>query len=109
MSQVCWGVERHYSIGRLVSVQQKSRDKVDMYLVNTPVTTAVPYFEITVRLGDSDYVAEHTLRHSEEELPPDWISGADVSVRLDKHSLFLRRSDGSEVQWIIVKKIHDKK
>lgn len=95
---------KQYSTGKVLDVQQKTRDKVDMYLVNTPVTTAVPYFEVTVRLGDTDYVAEYTPRHAEEQLPVDWVSGADVGVRLEKHSLFLKRTDGSEIRWIIVRR-----
>src|SRR5437763_12097254 len=84
MVQFCWGVGRQYSLGRIIEVQQKSRDKVDMYLVNTPVTTAVPYFEMTVRVGDTGYLAEYSPRHSGEELPSDWATGADVGVRVEK-------------------------
>lgn len=75
-----------------------------MYLVNTPVTTAVPYFEITVRLNDTDYVTEYTPRHADEELPEDWKPEADVNVRMQKHYLFLKRPGGSEVQCIVVKR-----
>lgn len=109
MGHAVWGAERSYVTGKLVSVEHKTRDKVDMYLVNTPVTTAVPYFELTVQLGDTDYVAEYTPRHGGEELPVDWIAGAEVSVRVVKHSLFLKRHDGSETQWIVVKKSREKK
>jgi len=100
-----FGVEKPFSPGRVIDVQQKNRDKVDMYLVNTPVTTAVPYFEITVELGHTDYVAEFTPRHSQEQLPQDLKPGADVEVRLEKRHLFLKRPDGAEMQWIITKRI----
>jgi len=100
-----FGVEKPFSPGRVIDVQQKTRDKVDMYLVNTPVTTAVPYFEITVELGHTDYVAEFTPRHSQEQLPQDLKPGADVEVRLEKRHLFLKRPDGAEMQWIITKRI----
>jgi len=98
-------VDKAYSPGKLIDVQQKSRDKVDMYLVNTPVTTAVPYFELTVELGNTDYVTEYTPRHSQEELPQSWKTGAEVEVRVEKRHLFLKRPDGSEMQWIITKRI----
>jgi hypothetical protein len=100
-----FAVEKPFSAGKLVDVQNKTRQKVDMYLVNTPVTTEVPYFEITVELGHTDYVAEYTPRHSEEQLPPDWRPGEEVQVRVEKRHLFLKRPDGSEMQWIITKRI----
>lgn len=75
-----------------------------MYLVNNPVATEVPYYEITVRVGQTDYRAEYTPRHPEEELPDAWVNGAEVSVRLEKHHLLLKRPDGSELQWILLKK-----
>lgn len=98
------GAQKVYSKGKFIEVQQKSRDKVDMYLVNTPVTTAVPYFEIAVELGETDYVAEYTPRHSAEELPDAWRPGESVEGRVEKHHLFLKRSDGTEMQWIITKR-----
>ncbi len=100
-----FGVEKAYTAGKLVDVQQKSRDKVDMYLVNTPVTTAIPYFEVTVEVGNTDYVAEYTPRHAQEELPQDWKAGVDVQVRTEKRHLFLKRPDGSDMQWSITKRI----
>ena len=98
------GVQKHYTTGKFLDVQQKSRDKVDMYIVNTPVTTAVPYFEISVELGETDYLADYTPRHSAEELPEAWRPGESVEARVEKHHLFLKRSDGSEMQWIITKR-----
>jgi hypothetical protein len=100
-----WGVQHEYSSAKIVDEQRKTREKVDMYLVNTPVTSAVPYFEITVRLDQTDYVAEYTPRHPEEDLPQSWVVGADVSVRMEKHALFLKRSDGSDMRWTLLKRI----
>jgi len=99
------GVEKPFSTGKLIEVDHKTREKVDMYLVNTPVTSAVPYFELRLHLGTIDYIAEYTPRHSEEELPSEWKAGFDVEVRFDKRHLFLKRPDGSEMQWIITKRI----
>lgn len=103
-----FAVEKSYASGKLIDVQQKTREKVDMYLVNTPVTTAVPYFEVTVELGSTDYIAEYTPRHSQEQLPPDWKPEANLDVRVEKRHLFVKRPDGSEMQWNITKRIRAK-
>jgi hypothetical protein len=96
--------QKTYVQGKFVALQQKSRDRVDLYLVNTPITTAVSYFEVTVEFGDVDYVAEYTPRHSGEELPEAWKPDQAVRGRVDKHHLYLLRPDGSEMQLIIEKK-----
>ena len=101
--QLANAVEHHYSTAKIVDVQRKTREKVNMYLVNTPVGTEVPYFELTLRLNQTDYTAEFGPRHDDEELPAEWHSGADVSARLEKHYLFLKRSDGTELRWMITK------
>lgn len=74
-----------------------------MYLVNTPVGHEVPYYEITVRMNHFDYTAEYTPHH-DAELPSEWVVGAVFSARLEKHVLFLKRSDGSELRSIISKR-----
>lgn len=99
-----YGAQKPYSTGKFIDVKQKTRDKVDLYLVNTPVTTAVPYFEISVAFGNMDYVAEYTPRHSAEQLPEAWRPGESVQGRIDKHHLYLRRPDNSELTFIIVKR-----
>ena len=96
--------QKPYVQGKFVAIHQKSRDRVDLYLVNTPITTAVPYFEITVEFGDVDYLAEYTPRHSGEELPEAWRPDEAVRGRVDKHHLYLLRPDGSEIEFIIEKK-----
>ena len=76
-------VQPHYSQAKLIGVERKTREKVNMYLVNTPVSTEVPYYQITVRLDQNDYKAEYTPRHPEEQLPETWVEGADVMVRVE--------------------------
>jgi hypothetical protein len=101
--QLAYAAEHQYSTAKIVDVQRKTREKVNMYLVNTPVSTEVPYFELTLRLNQTDYTAEFTPRHDNEELPAEWTAGADVSMRLEKHYLYLKRSDGTELRWTITK------
>ena len=93
-----------YAKATFVDIQHKTRDKVDMYLVNTPVTTAVPYFQISLELGDTDYAAEYTLRHAADELPEAWQVGGTVQARVEKHRLILQRPDGIDMEWIVTKK-----
>ena len=101
-------VQPSYGPAKLVDIQRKTRQRTDLYIVNTPVGTEVPYFEITVQIDQTSYLAEYTPRHSDEQLPDTWIPGADVQARVEKHFLFLKRPDGSELKWIITKKIHPK-
>ena len=96
--------KKPYVDGKFIDIQQKTRDRVDMYLVNTPVTTAVPYFQIAVEIGNMDYVAEYTPRHSGEELPEVWKPGETVQSRVEKHHLYLQRPEGTEMQWIITRR-----
>src|ERR1700737_666519 len=96
--------QKPYAQGKFVAIQQKSRDRVDTYLVNTPITTAVPYFEITVEFGDVDYLAEYTPRHSGEELPEAWRPDEAVRGRVDNNHLYLFRPVGREIKFIMKKK-----
>lgn len=99
-----WSAEQKFVTAKLIQAERKTREKVSMYLVNTPVSTEVPYFEIVVRMGEINYTAEYAPRRAEEELPPEWVAGADVQVRLDKHALFLKRADGPEIRWTVTRK-----
>ena len=102
-ASVSWAAAHQYSTAKIVDVQRKTREKVNMYLVNTPIGTEVPYFELTLIMDKIQYTAEFTPRHEDEELPPEWIAGSDVSARIEKHALYLKRSDGLEFRWTITK------
>jgi hypothetical protein len=104
MAPYLYAAQKPYSTGKFLDIQQKTRDKVDLYLVNTPVTTAVPYFEVSIEFGNTDYIAEYTPRHSAEQLPEAWRSGESVKGRVDKHHVYLQRPDGSELTFIITKR-----
>jgi hypothetical protein len=98
-------VQPSYGPAKLVDIQHKTRQRTDLYIVNTPVGTEVPYFEVTVQIDQMTYLAEYTPRHSDEQLPDAWVPGAEIQARVEKHFLFLKRSDGSELKWIITKKV----
>jgi len=85
----------------IVRAEQKTRDRVVLYLVDTPIYQEDPYFEVAVRAGDLVVVAERDPEHKGETLPADWKPGAAVQGRIEKHSLYLRRPNGSYVRFII--------
>jgi hypothetical protein len=97
--------QNQYQTGKIVDVQQKARTRILYYVVNTPVTKDDPYFEVSVQLKDTIYVGEYTPLHASETLPEDWRVDASVSARVDKHHLFLKRPEGMELQFVIVKRI----
>lgn len=89
--------------GTIVDVQQKAHTKVLYYLVNTPVTRDDPYFEIQVQIKDKIYTGEYTPRHAADLLPEAWKPAADVQVRLEKHSMFLKSPSGQEFEFGIIR------
>ncbi len=105
MLQSLYAVQRPYQAGTIVDVQQKSRTRILYYLANTPVTKDDPYFEISVQLKDAIYVGEYAPLHSADTLPAVWRPGASVEVRLDKKRLYLKRPDGGELEFAIVKRM----
>ena len=46
-------VEQSYAVATLMEVEKKQRDHVLFYLYNTPIMREDPYFQVTVRLGDT--------------------------------------------------------
>jgi hypothetical protein len=85
----------------IVRAEQKTRDRVLLYLVDTPIYQEDPYFEVAVRAGELVVVAERDPEHKWETLPADWKPGATVQGRIEKHRLYLRRPNGSYVRFII--------
>lgn len=101
-----YAVEKLYQTGKIVDVQQKTNTRVLYYQVNTPVTKDEPYFEISVQTGDTIYVGEYTPRHSADTLPEEWnLPQAEVRLRLEKHYMFLTRPAGTELQFVITKRV----
>ena len=99
-------VEQPYQTGKIVDVQQKTTTRVLYYQVNTPVTKDEPYFEVSVQVKDTIYVGEYTPRHSADTLPEELnLPQAEVRLRLQKHYMFLARPAGTELEFVIVKRI----
>jgi hypothetical protein len=101
-----YAVEKLYQTGKIVDVQQKTNTRILYYLVNTPVTKDEPYFEVSVQVKDTIYVGDYTPRHASETLPEEWgVPQAEVRLRLEKHYMFLMRPAGTEMQFVITKRI----
>src|SRR5689334_15235378 len=99
-----YGVEKPFATGKIVGIEPKVHTKVLYYLVNTPVTQDDPYYEVSIQLGNSVYVAEYEPRHAADGLPDEWKADATVQARAEKRHLFVKRPNGLEMDLIIVKK-----
>jgi hypothetical protein len=99
----CRAAENGDVTGRIVDVQQKVHTRVLYYVVDTPITRDDPYFEVSVQIKDKVYTGEHTPRHVADTLPADWKAEAEVRVRLEKHTMFLKRPNGEEMEFIITR------
>lgn len=101
-----YAAEKQYEAGRILTVEKKFHTRVLYYLVNTPVTQDDPYYEISLQLGNVQYLAEYTPRHAADELPDGWIDDTEVQLKLtDKRHMSVRRAGGMDLQLLIVKRI----
>jgi len=99
-------VQKLYQTGQIVDIQQKFNTRVLYYQVNTPVTKDEPYFEVSVQVKDMIYTGEYTPRHAADTLPEEWnLPRAEVRLRLEKRSMFLTRPTGTELQFVITKRV----
>ena len=98
--------EKSFLTGKILDVRQKTTTRVLYYQVDTPITKDEPYYEVSVQVKDTIYVGDYTPRHASATLPDEWnVPQSEVRVRLDKHYMFLTRPAGTEVQFIIVKRM----
>jgi hypothetical protein len=101
-----FGAEKQFDIGKILDVQQKKTTRILYYQVDTPVTKDEPYFEVSVRVKDTVYVGDYSPRHAADTLPEEWnVPNAEVRIRMEKHFMFLIRPSGTEVQFVIVKRV----
>jgi hypothetical protein len=101
-----YAAEKQYQTGKMVDIQQKTTTRVLYYHVDTPITKDEPYYEVSVQVKDTIYVGDYTPRHSADTLPEEWnVPQAEVRLRLEKHYMFLTRPTGTELQFVIIKRI----
>ena len=99
-------VQKLYQTGQILDIQQKFNTRVLYYRVNTPITKDEPYFEVSVQVKDMVYTGEYTPRHAADTLPEEWnLPRAEVRLRLEKRSMFLTRPTGTELQFVITKRV----
>jgi len=95
-----------YQTGKIVDVQQKTKTRILYYQVDTPVTKEDPYYELSVQVKDTIYVGDYSPRHAGDALPEEWnVPQTEVRVRLEKHYMFLTRPAGTELKFVITKRI----
>lgn len=98
------GAQREWVTGKILGLQQHERDRVQLYIVNTPIMSEDPYFTLAVDVNGMRYEGEF-LPHSMREFTPGfWNAGENVVLRLDKHFMYLKREDGSEAKFLIIDK-----
>jgi hypothetical protein len=96
-------VEHPYQSATVVDVQQKMNTRVLYYQVNTPITQDDSYYEISVQVGDTDWVGQYTPRYRSDTLPQDLMVDSLVQVRLEKRHMFLKRPNGGELDLVLMK------
>jgi hypothetical protein len=89
----------------IVRAEQKTRDRVVYYVVNTPLYREEPYFEVEVRAAGTLLVGEYEPRHAGELLPANWTPGALVQGRVEKRHLYLRRPNGTDLSFVITRRV----
>ena len=101
------GAEKQlYQSGKIVDIQQKTKTRILYYQVDTPVTKDDPYFEVSVLVKDTIYVGDYSPRHAGDALPEEWnVPQAEVRLRLDKHYMYLMRPAGTELQFVVIKRM----
>jgi hypothetical protein len=101
-----YAAEKQYQAGKIVDVQRKTTTRILYYQVDTPVTKDEAFYEVSVKVKDTIYVGDYTPRQSAEALPEEWnVPQAEVRVRLEKHYMVLTRPTGTELQFVIVKRL----
>jgi hypothetical protein len=88
----------------IVSAEQKTRDRVVAWVNDTPIYQPDVYFHVVVRAGDKLLEAEYEPVSQWETLPVFWKPGVEVQGRVRGHSLFLKRPNGAETRFVILKR-----
>ena len=88
----------------IVRAEEKKRDRVVAWVNDTPIYQQDPYFEVAVRAGDQVLEGEYEPQSQWETLPVFWKPGVQVQGRVRGHSLFLKRPNGAEIRFVILKR-----
>jgi len=104
LAGAAWTVEGGSQTFTIIRAEQKTRDRVVYWVVNTPLYHEDPYFEVEVRAGDVTLLGEYEPRHDWETLPEAWKPGATVRGRVERRDLYLQRPNGTELRFVIVKR-----
>ncbi len=88
----------------IVRAEQKLRDRVVAWVNDTPIYQQDPYFQVAVRVGDKVLEAEYEPINQWETMPVFWKPGVEVQGRVHGHSLFLKRPNGAEIRFVILKR-----
>jgi len=88
---------------KIVRAEEKTRDRVVYWVVNTPLYVEDPFFEVVVEAGDYILTTQRDPDPKFEVLP-NWKAGEFVRGRVAKNSLYLKRRDGTEMRFVIVKR-----
>jgi hypothetical protein len=98
-----YAAEHPYVTGTIVDVQEKVHTRVLYYVVDTPITRDDPYFEVQIQIRDTVYTGEYTPRHAVDHPPTAWKFGSEVQLRLEKHTMSLKRPDGEEMEFMVTR------
>lgn len=88
----------------IVRAEQVARDRVVAWVNDTPIYQRDPWFEVAVRAGDKILEGEYQPSSPWETLPVFWKPGVEVQGRVHGHSLFLKRPNGVEIRFVILKR-----
>ncbi len=88
----------------IVRAEEKKRDRVVAWVNDTPIYQQDPYFDVAVRAGDQVLEGEYEPQSAWETLPVFWKPGVQVQGRVRGHSLFLKRPNGAEIRFVILKR-----
>ena len=99
-----YAAQREYVCGTILELRQQERDRVQLYIVNTAIVTPEPYYTIAIDVNGTRYEGEFLPRTPHQMLPSFWKADEGVSLRLDKHFMYVKREDGSEVKFLILNK-----
>ena len=104
LSSLGFAAVKTIQTGKIVLVEEKTNTRILYYLVDTPVTKDDPYYEVTVNLGDTQYLGIYTPRHKDDLLPPEWLPGAAVQLRMEEKQMILITPTGRDVDFAIEKR-----